>query len=109
MRSETLIVYSRPGAEGKTTQEMHAYKNVSFTFYRPTGEIIRGLATVVKYNQESEQIIFEGTDTNRAILQRLPGPNTAPVEELKGTRIVYNRKTGLFNLYGVTSIEGKSK
>jgi lipopolysaccharide assembly outer membrane protein LptD (OstA) len=100
LRSDRLTVWSRVGPDSKSNQEMHAEGNVFFQ-----AQDVKGRATVVKYNQETEQVILEGPVGNRAVLERHLGPGFAP-QRLEGTSIIYNRKTGEFSLAGVNSIQG---
>jgi len=79
----------------KTHQEMMAEGNVDFR----AQEFI-GRAAVVKYDESQDQIIFEGTPDNLAILYRKDSRDAQP-QEIKGRRILYNRKSGTFSADGV--------
>src|SRR5262249_39721904 len=55
--------------------------------------------------ENQEQVIFEGTAGNPAALYReVPGKSVP--QEIKGAKILYNRKTGVFHLDGVKTITG---
>ncbi len=64
-----------------------------------------GTASVVKYNESEEQVIFEGTPGNPATLYKKQ-PGKAEDQEIKGGVILYNRKTGNFTVNGGKVISG---
>jgi lipopolysaccharide export system protein LptA len=84
----------------KSTQMMQAENNV---FFR-TKEFF-GRAAVVKYNEALEQVIFEGVRGSPATLYRQLLGRSEP-QEIKGSRIIYNRRTGDFQLEGGNNISG---
>lgn len=103
MRCEQLIVITKPGPDNKAQQEMEGSKGVYFQtpdFY--------GRADTVKYDQSQEQIIFEGSSGNLATLYRPGAPGSEP-EEIKGSRILYNRRDGRFHLDGGRIIQGTGR
>lgn len=93
LRCDLLSVYTRSVA-GKTNQEMEARRNV---FFRT--EQFFGRADSVKYDQSKEIVVFEGTAADPATLYKLRGQGVPP-QEIKGTKILYNRRTGVFQLDG---------
>jgi len=94
MRCDLLSVFSRVEKDGKSSQEMEAKGKI---FFR--AEEFFGRSDVVKYDQSKEQIIFEGPPGNPATLYKQRGPGVEP-QEIKGTKIMYNRRTGEFHLEG---------
>ena len=100
MRCNILNVFTRQ-IDGKSSQMMMAQQKV---FFR-TQEFF-GNADVVKYDESQEQVIFEGSEGNPATLyQKRPGE--AQLREIKGSKILYNRKTGVFQLEGGKVIMGR--
>jgi hypothetical protein len=97
MKCNILNVFTRQ-IDNKSSQLMKAEGNV---FFR-TQEFF-GTAAVVKYDEGQEQVIFEGTSGNPAALYR-KAPGRAQPQEIKGGKILYNRKTGIFHLDGVKVI-----
>jgi hypothetical protein len=97
MRCELLTVYTRKLADGKTRQIMEGKKKV---FFR-TQECF-GHADVVKYNEGQEQVILEG---NPAVLYK-QRPNLPP-QELRGNKILYNRRTGAITVDGIEQIQSR--
>jgi hypothetical protein len=100
MRCNVLNVFTRQ-VENKSSQMMKAEGNV---FFR-TDDFF-GTASVVKYDESQDQVIFEGAPGNPAALYRKrPGAGSEP-QEIKGNKILYNRKTGVFELGGGKVIQG---
>lgn len=99
LKSEMLSVFTRSEGKGKNTQFMRADRKVFFRtkdFY--------GRADVVKYNQEREIIIFEGTPGNPATIYQDQGAGREP-RQIQGMMILYNRLTGEFSLEGGNNIQ----
>jgi hypothetical protein len=88
MRCDRLHV-STVERDGKTTQFMIAEHNC---FFR-TPEFY-GNADSIKYDESKETILFEGNPTTLFKL----GPRGARPQTLQGKKILYNRKTGAFDL-----------
>ncbi len=101
MRCNILNVFTRQ-LDNKTSQMMNAEGNV---FFR-TREFF-GTAAVVKYNEGQEQVIFEGAPGNPATLYRKRADQGGEPQEIKGNKILYNRKTGVFQLEGGKVITGR--
>jgi hypothetical protein len=101
LRCDLLTVYSMPVGKDKdkSVHQMQADRNVTFK-----SQEFFGHATVVKYNESQDQMIFEGPESNPAQLFQFQGPSVPP-REIKGTKILYNRKTGQFTLEGGSQIE----
>lgn len=93
LRCEVLNVFTRQ-IEGKSSQMMHAKGKV---FFR-TQEFF-GRAEVLKYDESQDTVIFEGTPGNPATLYKKKAAGQEP-QEIKGSKILYNRKTGVFQLDG---------
>ncbi len=104
LRCSLLTVLSRALPDGKTTQFMWAERSVSFR----TPEFY-GTADIVKYDQSKEQIIFEGSGGNLAVIYRFVPGQGAGVETstMRARKIVYERKTGKFNSDGAKEIIGR--
>jgi hypothetical protein len=99
MRCDRLHVYTRPESEGKT-QLMRAEGRIFFK-----APEVFGRCDVLKYDQKEEQIIFEGASGNPVHLYRLR--TGLPPQEIKGNRILYNRRTGVFQLDGGKMIDAR--
>jgi lipopolysaccharide export system protein LptA len=99
MECTVLTVLSKPLADGKTSQEMHAKERV---FFR-TKEFF-GRATDVNYDDVTERVIFKGSDGNPAMLFQVVQPGDPP-KTIRGKTIIYDRKTGSFRLDGGTEIK----
>jgi hypothetical protein len=102
LRCSLLTVYSQPLAGGKTNQLMCAEQSVSFR----TPEFY-GTADIVKYNENRDQIIFEGANGNYARLYQFTsqGAGSRP-KEITGRQILYERKTGKLIVDGGREIIG---
>jgi lipopolysaccharide export system protein LptA len=98
MSCETLEVLKSKLPDGRTYQEMRAYKKVGIE-----AQEFSGNADVVKYDESKEQVILEGSDGNLAILTRQKGRGTEP-EEVRGKKITYLRSTGEYQVEGAQSI-----
>ncbi len=93
LRCNVLTVYTRQ-ADGKATQFMLAERAVRFD-----AEEFFGQCEMLKYDESQEQVIFEGNAANPAVLYKRVQPGVQP-PEIRGTKILYNRKTGVFQLEG---------
>lgn len=103
LECDLLTVCSWPSADGKTHQYLQADKNVRFR-----SEKFYGFAEKVKYDQQTDQIVFEGSGTNMVTLYEYQGPGQQP----KTTRtrlITYNRRTGNFSTDGLQMIQTKER
>jgi RNA polymerase sigma factor (sigma-70 family) len=99
IKCNILNVFTRQ-SDNKSNQLMKAEGNV---FFR--SQEFFGTAAVVKYDEGQDQVIFEGTPDNPAVLYR-KAPARAEPQEIKGVKILHNRKTGVFHLTGVKVITG---
>lgn len=99
LKCDLLNVFSKPLPDGKTSHWMQAEKRV---FFR-TPEFI-GQATVIKYDDATELVIFEGTADNPAQLFQVVQQGGQP-KTIRGRVIIYNRKDGTFRLEGGTEIK----
>ena len=99
MKCARLVVNSIPLADGKKQQYLTASDGVVF---RTKDFDIS--ATVAKYDQKQEQLVFEGAAGTPAIFTRRPGPGVES-QDLTARKIIYNRRTGVINLDGVRSLE----
>jgi lipopolysaccharide export system protein LptA len=92
LRCDLLSVYKHV-EQDRTVQSMEAHRNV---FFR--AEEFFGRADCVKYDQDQDQIVFEGSPGNPATLWKFRQPGDP--QEIKGAKILYNRRTGEFHLEG---------
>jgi hypothetical protein len=105
LKSDKLEVSNRPDAAGKSNQEMTATGHV-YTQSRDENGPVTGRATVVKYNEAKDQVIFEGGDGGYAILWR--EKVRGQYEEMKGKKIIYMRRTNTFQGVEMNAIKGVS-
>ena len=99
MKCDRLIVNSIPLADGKKQQYLDASGGVIF---RTKDFDIS--ASVARYDQKQEQLVFEGAAGNPAIFSRSDGGPGNPRQDLTARKIIYNRRTGRINLDGVKSL-----
>ncbi len=95
IRSDVLELYRRPKAQGKPNQELNATGRVSVRareFY--------GTADKMTYNEEKDQVIFEGGTGSTATLFKRGRPG-APWQKVDARKIIYIRKTGQHQAFGV--------
>jgi lipopolysaccharide export system protein LptA len=90
-----VLKVAKQERDGRFYQTMVAENNA---FFR-TPEFY-GNAKTIKYDESREIIIFEGEPT---ILYKL-GPKGAKPQRIEGKKILYNRKTGNFDLTGGSNI-----
>ncbi|MBX9679780.1 MAG: hypothetical protein K2X38_13540 [Gemmataceae bacterium] len=95
MRSELLTIFGRKIDEKKQSQQMEAKRNVSFR----TPEFY-GNCDLLKFDEAQDMIIFEGEQGNIVTLYKTVGPAGAPPQKIQGSKILYNRRTGVFMLEG---------
>jgi lipopolysaccharide export system protein LptA len=98
---EKLDVVSRKVGD-KTYQEMFADggdRLVNFVTDEFTGN-----AKTMKFNEETDILIFEGSAGVLATVYRLPKVQGGAPQTLQGRKILYNRKSGEFNVDGATVI-----
>ena len=99
LRCQLLEIYSRP-VGGKNAQNMEAKRQVTFQ----TDEFF-GRADIVKFDEADDIIVFEANPGNIVTITKIQ--NGRPGHEIRGNKILYNRKTGEFNLGGVREIRGQ--
>ncbi len=95
LRCNKLRVYTRNDGKGKNSQYMWAEQD---TFFRTVD--FYGRAAMIKYNQSTETIIFEGTPGNPATLYQEPRAAGQEPRQIQGNKILYNRRTGTFQIEG---------
>lgn len=101
LRSERLEVLNRPVKGGRSQQEMTAVGRVVVQ-----AKEFWGRAAKVTYNEEKDQIIFEGGDDGYASLYKVEKKGQKP-QEIKGKKITYIRRTGEYKVDGGNSIMGQ--
>jgi hypothetical protein len=93
LKCERLDVASKTLPDGKTVQAMEASKNVNFY----TNEF-NGQAPRVHYEQATEVVFFIGSQGNLVTLNRFRGPPGTPPQVITAQEIMYNRRTGEFQV-----------
>jgi len=86
LRCDTLEVRSRPLPSGKANQEMVATGRVTVTSNEFHGEADR-----VSYDEEKDQVIFDGGRGGEATLTKFKANER---QTIKGDKIIYSRRTG---------------
>lgn len=98
LRCERLDVYGSKDANGRTQQQFMA---------RDRAEVqaaeFSGRASVIKYDEAKQLVIFEGTEGSMAELYRTVVKGEPP-QEIKAEKIIYNRQTGAFKTEGTRKI-----
>jgi hypothetical protein len=97
LRCEELEVEAKQTAD-RTTQTMIARRNVYFR----TDQYL-GYADIVKYDDASNIVIFEGLNGNNVRLYKMVDGRPRP-DSVKTSKVLYNRKTGQIESDGVKSI-----
>jgi hypothetical protein len=96
---EKLEVLNHKLPDGRTSQEMRAYRKVLIE-----GEEFSGIADVVKYDESKDQIILEGTQGNLAVLYRERAKGMER-EKISAMQITYWRSTGAAHIEGGREIK----
>jgi hypothetical protein len=101
MRCDKLKVFSRPHGTGKATQVMDAEGRVSVVAPEFHGEAER-----VSYDEEKDQVIFDGGSNGVATLwkQKIQGREWQMVQ---GKKIIYDRKSGRHAVDGGDILSGE--
>src|SRR5207253_6212333 len=86
LRCDRMEVLSRPLPSGKSNQEMEATGRVSVTSNEFHGEAER-----VTYDEEKDQVIFDGTGGVATLTKFRTGQ---PPQKIEGRKIIYSRRTG---------------
>lgn len=97
LKCEKLEVFS----EDKGPKKSHVLKAVGKATVQ--FDNFYGLADSITYNEEKQQVIFEGGPGRPAILSQSQGQGRAP-RKLSGDKVIYNRATGRFDGTNVNSI-----
>ncbi len=101
LRCDQLKVLTRPGPGDKSYQEMEAVGRVSVQ-----AQDFSGSASVVTYNEEKDQVIFDGGPGGVATLYKIK-PGGGPHDRIEGEKIIYSRKTGQHTGVHIRSIIGQ--
>jgi len=109
LKCSLLSIYTRPVA-GKSCQYMEAERPrdvpgppVSFRT-----EEFHGTADIVKFDEADDIVIFEARPGNTVAITKFKGGAAAAQgQQLRGKKILYNRKTGAFRIDGSPYIEGR--
>lgn len=101
MRCNRLeVLGNQPGTRAK--QEMTATGRVTVFSQEFSAE-----ADTVSFNEEKDQIIFEGGEAGDAVLYRYRGKGLPP-DVSRGKKFIYYRKTGQIKGDTIRSIEGRN-
>ncbi len=100
LRCHLLEVYSRP-VNGKNAQLMEAKRQVTFQ----TDEFF-GRADTVKFDESDDVIVFEANPGSMVVINKILPDGTAG-QEIRGTKVLYNRKNGAFQVDGGRVIQGR--
>ncbi len=103
LRCANLKIFSQKieGTGGKMKQNIIARDKVQFQT-----EEFYGTADVVKFDESTDLVIFEGEKGNTVTLTKISGPAGQPRDEWRGTKILYNRRTQQLSAEGGSSITG---
>jgi hypothetical protein len=96
-----LTVLDR-GEPGQPKREMKAVGRVLVQ-----GPDFWGRAETVTYNEEKDQLIFDGGETGQAVLARKAAPGVPPEGDLHGKRITYIKSTGDYKIDGGHWMSGR--
>jgi lipopolysaccharide export system protein LptA len=94
LRCDRLDVYSSKNAEGRTVQEFTARDRAEVQ-----AEEFSGRASVIKFDEAKETVVFEGTPGALAELYRIVEKGKDP-QTIKAEKITYFRQTGAFKTEG---------
>ena len=109
LRCQQLKVRQRPprkvrNAQGqevmKAYQEMNAFGQVSIQSAE-----FNGSAPRVTYDEEKDQVIFDGGPSGMATLYKVKPDGSSP-EQIEGRKIIYSRSTGQHTGEGINTIIG---
>jgi hypothetical protein len=102
LRCDQLKVWSRPRPGGKASQEMEAIGRVTVT-----SNEFHGQADRVTYDEEKDQVIFDGGPGGVATLTKFDKskPGGKP-QTIVGRKIIYERRTGKHTGEGIETIIG---
>lgn len=101
LRCDRLKVLDHP-TDGLPNKQMEAIGKVY-----AQGREFYARADVVRYNQQKQQVIFEGGESGLATLYKVARPGDKP-QVVEGKRILYNRATGKIDVIGASSISGET-
>jgi len=97
LKCDLLKVYSEERG-AKKNHVLRAEKRATVQF-----DNFYGQADVIVYNEEKQQVIFEGSQGQPAVLSQLQAPGQKP-KIFRGYKFTYNRLTGKFDGNDVISI-----
>jgi hypothetical protein len=101
IRSQKLRVLTRPNpAGGKEWQEMHASGRAFVASPEFSGQ-----AESISYDEEKDQVIFDGGKNGTATLWKQERQGEA-VQKVIGQKIYYSRKTGNHQIEKASDIQG---
>jgi hypothetical protein len=105
LRCERLDVYSSKDANGRTQQEFTAKERAEVQAAEFSGR-----ASVIKFDEANQLVIFEGTDGALAELYMYKQKGAEP-KTIKADKIIYNRLSGAFKTDGTRMItaDGNSR
>jgi lipopolysaccharide export system protein LptA len=100
LRCDQLEVLNHAVKGARAHQEMTAVGHVTVQSDKVTGR-----AAKVTYNEEKDQLIFDGGEGGTATLYKVETPG-APPKVIEGNKIFYIRKTGEYKVEGGRSLSG---
>jgi lipopolysaccharide export system protein LptA len=106
LRCDRLTVYSRNSTDRKG-QQLDAAGRVEVKATDAKKQIFWGTADNVHYDEEKDQVIFDGGEGGRARLSVIE-VRGAPPRTVTGRKIIYLRKKGEFTGDGLTEIRGSN-
>ncbi len=102
MSCNKLVVTTHAFPDNRSSQEMYAHGNVDFVMH---DVVCR--ATVIKFDERSDQITIEGTPDNPAVIFKQVGRGKPP-QAIKGGKMLYNRRTGAIQLQDGQIIQSRN-
>jgi lipopolysaccharide export system protein LptA len=103
LHCDQLKVYTHPGENGKSSQEMEANSSVGRVIIR--GKDFYATAARATYHEAKDQVILEGGEGGVAKVFRFTAQG-APPQPMIGEKIIYARRTGEFSLEGGQAVQG---
>jgi hypothetical protein len=100
LRCDRLQVLSRPREGGKASQEMEATGRVNVT-----STDFHGQAERVTYDEEKDQVIFDGGEAGVATLTKMPKDGQR--QTIEGRKIIYSRRSGKHTGEDIHNIDGR--
>jgi lipopolysaccharide export system protein LptA len=106
LRCDRLTVYSRLDNTRKG-QKLDAIGRITVKARDTKGKEFWGNADVVHFDEEKDQVIFEGVEGGKARLFVRDAKGAPPIPVV-GKKIIYLRSKGEYIADGVTSIQGSN-